>query len=160
MENFLPVQDIKCKVSKKQIKTTNFCPGMLYYPPSTMLKGDIETVSVRPSVWKDSPLTVTLFHWSLPNLYSMFIWLKNFIICSLIKKVAKIVAVYFSPLLHICLCFFLTWKHEGNFFSNVYNILIKVQHNLSAIFCKFWQKLLPWQHFHFALFLICSLQKW
>ena len=126
--------------------------GEYYYPPSTTLKGDIETVSVRPFiipsirlfVWKESSLTATIFHRSLPNLYSSCHG-NHF---------------SFSPLMHIYLCLFLTWKHEGTFLSNFYNIFIKVQLNFSAIFSKFWQKLLPWQPFHFALFVICSLQKW
>ena len=119
--------------------------------------------SVRPSVRPKrksshshnfSPiLTKFLHHVSITeNFYSM----------QFHKKVAKIVAVatvFFKALMHVCLCLFLTWKHEGNFLSYFHNIFIKVQHNFSAIFCKFWQKLLPWQHFHFALFLICSLQK-
>ena len=64
----------------------------------------------------------------------------------------------FWPLIHICLCLFLTWKHEGTFLSNFYNIFINVQDNFSAIVCKFWQKMLPWQHFHFAIFMIGSLK--
>ena len=31
---------------------------------------------VCPSLWKKSPLTATIFHWSLPNIYSMLIPLK------------------------------------------------------------------------------------
>ena len=69
-----------------------------FHPPSTTLKGDIETVTVRlsfrpsfrPSVRKESPLTATTFHRSLPNFYSIFISLKNFIICSFIKKWQKL----------------------------------------------------------------------
>ena len=54
--------------------------------------------------------------------------------------------------MHICLCLFLTWKHEGTFLWNFYNIFIKVQHNFSAIFCKFEQKVMPWQHATLLLF--------
>ena len=46
--------------------------------------------SVRPSVTNESPVTATIFHRSLPNLYSMFIPMKNFIICSFIKKWQKL----------------------------------------------------------------------
>ena len=133
--------------------------GGFFYPPSTTLKGDIETASVR----KANPLTAAIFHRSLPNLYSMCISLKNFIICSFIKKWQKLLPwqpLFFLTFNAYLLYFFITWKHEGNFLLYFHNTFIKVQHNLSAIFCKFWQKLLPWQHFHFALFLICSLQKW
>ena len=45
--------------------------------PSTTLKGDIETVRVRlsvhPSVRNEIPLTATVFHRFLTNLYSMFV---------------------------------------------------------------------------------------
>ena len=116
---------------------------------------DIETVSVRPSIRIDSPLTATIFYQSLPHLYSMSISLKHFKICSFIKKWQA-----FSASMHICLFLFLTWNHEGNVLSYFHNTFIKVQHNFSAIFYKFWQKLLPWQHFYFAIFLISSLQKW
>ena len=115
----------------------------LLLSPSTTLKGDIETVSVHPSVRKESPLTATIFHRSLPNFYSIFISLKNFIICSFIKKWQKLLPwqqFFFWPLMHICLYLFLTWRHECTFLSNFYNIFIKVQHNFSAIFCKLWPK--------------------
>ena len=46
--------------------------------------------SVRLSVRKESPLTATIFHRSLPNFYTMFISLKHFIICSFIKKCQKL----------------------------------------------------------------------
>ena len=46
--------------------------------------------SVCPSVRKESPLTATIFHRSLPNFYTMFIPLKTFIICSFIKKCQKL----------------------------------------------------------------------
>ena len=42
--------------------------------------------SIRPSVRNESPLTGTIFHRSLPNLYSMFIPMQNFIMCSFIKS--------------------------------------------------------------------------
>ena len=45
---------------------------------------------VCPSIRKESPLTATIFHLSLPNLYSIFISLKNFEICSFIKKWEKL----------------------------------------------------------------------
>ena len=47
---------------------------------------------------KESPLTATIFHPCLPNFYSMFISLKHFVICSFIKKMAKIVAVFLFKL--------------------------------------------------------------
>ena len=46
--------------------------------------------SVCPSVQNKSPFIPTIFHRSLPNFYSMFISLKNFIICSFIKKCQKL----------------------------------------------------------------------
>ena len=66
-----------------------------FIPHQQGWRGDIETVSVRPSIHpsirpKKSHLTATIFHRSLPNLYSMFISLKNFIICSFIKKWQKL----------------------------------------------------------------------
>ena len=67
---------VQCTLS---IKTLN-------YHPSTTLKGDIETVTVRLSVGNESPLTATIFHRSLPNLYNMFIPMKNFMICSFMKN--------------------------------------------------------------------------
>ena len=70
-----------------------------FYPPSTTLKGDIETVTVRPSVcWSvrpslRPPVRSSHSHNFLPslhNFYSMFISLKHFIICSFIKKFQKL----------------------------------------------------------------------
>ena len=69
--------------------------------PSTILKRDVETVSFRssvrpsvcPSIQRESPLTATIFHQSLPNCYSLFIPMKSFIIFSFIKMWQKIVAV-------------------------------------------------------------------
>ena len=46
--------------------------------------------SVPPSIRKESPLTATIFHRSLPNFYTMFISLKTFTICSFIKKFQKL----------------------------------------------------------------------
>ena len=46
--------------------------------------GDIEIASARPSARNESPVTATIFHQSLPNLYSMYTSLKNFIILSFI----------------------------------------------------------------------------
>ena len=132
-----------------------------YYPPSTTLKGDIETVSVRPSfrpsvcpsVRNESPLTATISHRSLPNLYSMFISLKYFIIsglgrilykvfdiiiiCSFMKQWQKLLLwqpFYFLSF-NAYLSMFLTWQHEGNFLLYFDNIFIKVQRNFSVIFC-------------------------
>ena len=70
----------------------------VFLSPSTTSKGDIETVSVHPSVipsicsTKESHLTATIFHQSLPNFYSMFISMNNFIICSFIKKWQKVLS--------------------------------------------------------------------
>ena len=76
-----------CKARKLMLSTITFIYMCKYfYSPSTMLKGDMETVSVRPSIRKASPTTATIFHRSLPNLYSMLISLKKFIRCRFIKK--------------------------------------------------------------------------
>ena len=115
-------------------------------------RGDIETVSV----WNESPLTATSFHRSLPNLYSMFIPMKYFI-CSFMKKWPKLLSwqpflfLSFNAYLSVCSL------NESMNFLYFHNTFIKVQHNFSVVFCKFWQKLLPWQHFHLAIFFIYSL---
>ena len=71
---------------------SRFCNAILslFIPRQQTLKGDIETVSVRLSVRKGSPLAATIFYRSLPNFYSMFIPLKNFTICSFIKMWQKL----------------------------------------------------------------------
>ena len=62
---------------------------MYFYPPSTMLKGDIETVSVRPSVCQsiqnEGPLIATIFY---RNYSVVSTCCKN-----LVRIVEKIVAV-------------------------------------------------------------------
>ena len=136
----------------------------LFIPRQQRWRGyrNSQRLSIFPSVRNENPLTATIFHRSLPNLYSMFIPMTNVRICSFIKKWQKLLPwrPFFFLIFNAYLPMFLTWKHEGNFLSYFQNTYIKVQHNFSAIFCKFWQKLLPWQHFYFAIFLISSLQKW
>ena len=47
------------------------------YPPSTTLMGDLETVSVRPSVRKESPLTATIFHRYQYSLAFQFVYINT-----------------------------------------------------------------------------------
>ena len=49
--------------------------------------------SFHQSIWKESPLTFTIFHRSLPNFYSIFIPLYKLYFLKFHKNVAKIVAM-------------------------------------------------------------------
>ena len=125
--------------------TTKQCDYVII-PPSTMLKGDIETVSVCPTVYlsvrNESPLTTTIFYQSLSNVYSMFIPMKKFTICSFIKNGKTCCHgnhFSFHASIHTSLCLFLTWQLQGNFMSHFRNTFIKVQHHFCVTFWKFWQ---------------------
>ena len=50
---------------------------------------------------------------------------------------------------HLSLLLSTTLKEDIEIYFH--NAFIKVRHNFSEIFWEFWQKLLPWQHFHFIL---------
>ena len=52
--------------------------------------------------------------------------------------------------MHVCLCLFLTRKHEGSSLSYFQNIFMKVQDNFSAIFCQFWHTFT----LHFSLYVL------
>ena len=68
--------------------------------------------SFSPSVQKESPLTATIFHWSLPNFYTMFISMKKFIICSFIKKCQKLLP--WQPFFHLSgISAFVSSLHES-----------------------------------------------
>ena len=110
-----------------------------------------------PAGQKESYLKAIIFHRSISNFYSMFIPLTKFIIYSFINMWQKSCChsnhfFSFHASIHICLCQFLTWKHEGKWMSYFHNKLHEVQHHLCVTFKKFWPKMLPWQHFHCAPF--------
>ena len=84
-------------------------------------------------VRKGSPLIATIFHQSLPNFYSIFIPLKNFIMCSFIKIwqncchgnhfLVKLQYIYTD----------VSSLHEGKWTSYFHNNLHKEQNHFCAV---------------------------
>ena len=140
-----------------------------FLSPSTILKRDVETVSVCssvrpsvcPSIQRESPLTATIFHQSLPNCYSLFIPMKSFIIFSFIKMWQKLLpwqTFFFSSFntyLLMSVPYMKSWGQVDAIFSYY---LHKGATPLLCNFLKILTKNVAWQHFHCALFFIYPLQ--